>query len=81
MKKLIVMIICSLNVLLLPMHVHAEGVTELPSLVIEQFGNGENVGEQYNSIMQVVVSFTDGDNNKVPLQGGCGFLIDYYHYQ
>ena len=75
MKKLIVMLICSLSTLLLPMHVHAQGITELPSLVIEQFGNGENVGEQYNSIMQVVVSFTDGDNNKVPLQGGCGFLI------
>lgn len=70
-----VMLVCCLSILAMPRQVHAQGVTELPGLFIEETGSGENVGNQYNSVMQIVVSFTDKDNNEILLQGGCGFLI------
>lgn len=75
MKKRIAMLFCCLCMLGLSQQVHAREITELPSLVIEETGRGENVGDQYNSVLQIVVSFTDKENNEIPIQGGSGFLI------
>lgn len=75
MKKKIVMLFCCLSILGTSQYVYAQEATELPSLVIEATGSGENVGNQYNSILQVVVSFTDDAGNVIPIQGGSGFLI------
>lgn len=75
MRRKICMLLCCLSILGASQNVYAQEVTELPSLVIEETGSGENVGNQYNSVLQIVVSFTDDADNVIPIQGGSGFLI------
>lgn len=75
MKKKICMLLCCLSILGTSQSVYAQEAAELPSLVIEETGSGENVGNQYNSVLQIVVSFTDDKENVIPIQGGSGFLI------
>lgn len=75
MKKRIVMLLCCLCVLGTSFQVNANESTELPSLVIEENGSGETVGNQYNSVLQVVVTYTDDEENEIPLQGGSAFFI------
>lgn len=75
MKKKIVILLCCLCMLMTSQHVYAQETTELPGLVIEETGSGETVGNQYNSVLQIVVSFTDEEGNVIPIQGGSGFLI------
>lgn len=52
-----------------------EDVVELPSLIVEETGNGELAGEEYDSILQIVVMYMDKEENSVPVQGGSGFLV------
>ncbi len=66
---------CCLIVMGPSQHVYAQENTELPSLIIEETGSGETVGNQYDSVLQIVVSCTDKKGNVVPIQGGSGFLI------
>lgn len=75
MKKKLIMLLCCLCIVGVSQQVYAQENTELPSLVIEESGSGETVGEQYNSVLQIVVSFTDEEGNVIPIQGGSGFLI------
>lgn len=69
------MLFFCLSILGVSQQVHAQEITELPSLIIEERGSGEKVGGQYNSVLQIVVSFTDKEGNEIPIQGGSGFLI------
>lgn len=48
---------------------------ELPDLIIEKTGTGEQAGEQYDSVLQVILTYTTESGETIPIQGGSGFLV------
>lgn len=86
MKKRLMLLVCCMMCMVPSVRVQADETTakwstdseageELPSLIIQDEGTGESTNNQYNNVLQVVVSFTTEDGELVPIQGGSGFLI------
>lgn len=48
---------------------------EMPSLTIDKVGSGEKLEQSCNSILQIIVTYTTEAGEKIPVQGGSGFLI------
>lgn len=84
MKKRVLLLAACFSLLFISIPVNAQPqkeesetteVAEVPSLTIDEVGNGEKLPESCNSILQVVITYTTEEGENVAIQGGSGFLI------